>query len=218
MQKENTFLSSKNLFRCGALIFVLLISYSYFADIRSEYNSINSFEECKKGGYPIMESYPEVCKMPGKQFVNEEQVKHIEKENRQARLHEDTSFISGNYFLDGERIYFHGGVATTSLKSIEKLIIATSSYKKADITKHTTLDTVFLVKAYDKREIVTGLYLGVAIGLSEGQTGLSLRFLSKDASYSLSSITRDTITLTNTLSSSTLRKFTIINNAIEEIK
>ncbi len=218
MQKENTFLSSKNLFRYGTFIFALLISYSYFADKRSEYDRIDSFLECKKNGYPIMESYPEICKMPGKQFVNEEQVKQIEKESNETRLYEDTSFISGNYFLDGELVYFNDGIATTSLKSIEKLIIETSSYKKADLTKDGALDTIFLVKAYDKREILTGVYLGATIGLSEGQTGLGLLFLSKKTSYSLSSVTHDTITLTNTLSTSTLRKFTIINNTIEEIK
>jgi len=218
MQKENTLFSSKNLFRYGALIFILLISYSYFADKRSTFNKIQSFEECKKGGYPIMESYPEICKMPGKQFINEDQLKQIEKESEQARKHEDVSFITGNYFLDGERIYFNEGVATTSLQHIKKLVIATSSYKKADLTKDGTLDTVFLVEGYDGRELKTTSYLGAALGLSEGQTGLSLYLLSRDATHSLSSVTHDTITLTNTLRTSTLRKFTIINNTIEEIK
>jgi hypothetical protein len=33
--------------------------------------SINSFEDCKKAGYPIQESYPETCKTPdGKSFTN----------------------------------------------------------------------------------------------------------------------------------------------------
>lgn len=36
--------------------------------------SINSFEECKAAGYPVMESYPEQCRTPdGRLFVNESQ-------------------------------------------------------------------------------------------------------------------------------------------------
>lgn len=36
--------------------------------------SINSFEECKAAGYPIMESYPEQCRTPdGRLFINESQ-------------------------------------------------------------------------------------------------------------------------------------------------
>lgn len=36
--------------------------------------SINSFEECKKAGYPIQESYPEACLTDdGKRFTNPSQ-------------------------------------------------------------------------------------------------------------------------------------------------
>jgi hypothetical protein len=42
--------------------------------------SINSFEECKDAGYPIMESYPEQCAANGKTFVNDTQQSDQKKE------------------------------------------------------------------------------------------------------------------------------------------
>ena len=37
-------------------------------------SEINSFEDCVKAGYPVMESFPEQCKTPdGRTFINEKQ-------------------------------------------------------------------------------------------------------------------------------------------------
>lgn len=37
-------------------------------------NSINSFEECSKLGYPILESYPRQCTLPGGKFFVESNI------------------------------------------------------------------------------------------------------------------------------------------------
>lgn len=46
------------------IIFALsvYVAYSYYKNIKI--NNINSFEECKKAGYSIAESYPEKCYLP----------------------------------------------------------------------------------------------------------------------------------------------------------
>ncbi len=52
-----------------ALIVVLAGGYFWQQDSR-----INSFEDCKKAGYPIQESFPEVCQGPNnKGFTNSSQ-------------------------------------------------------------------------------------------------------------------------------------------------
>lgn len=57
---------SKSLFIIVPLILVALYAYAYTqknSPIKSE--DISTFEECAAAGYPIMESYPERCSVPG---------------------------------------------------------------------------------------------------------------------------------------------------------
>lgn len=61
-----------------ALIAGLLLSLSNIAK-KQEMYAISSFEECKKAGFPIMESYPEQCATSdGRTFTNDAQtVSHM---------------------------------------------------------------------------------------------------------------------------------------------
>lgn len=57
--------SSRNII---ILILILISGYAYFYyqhNIPTNNRSISSFEECAAAGYPIMESYPERCSVPG---------------------------------------------------------------------------------------------------------------------------------------------------------
>lgn len=47
------------------VVFVIFMAW-YIAGEKSA-SSIDSFEECAAAGYPIMESYPEQCAVPGGQ-------------------------------------------------------------------------------------------------------------------------------------------------------
>lgn len=56
----------------GVLIAVLIVGGGYWAYQNNFQNirQINSFEECQKAGYPIMESYPAQCDTPnGRRFT-----------------------------------------------------------------------------------------------------------------------------------------------------
>ncbi len=56
-------------FLLGAGVVIFLVMYPKFQDTKIQKN-INSFEECAKAGYPIMESYPRQCRTTtGKYFV-----------------------------------------------------------------------------------------------------------------------------------------------------
>ena len=52
------------------LSFSLLMIYFFFRRVQSEYNSILSYEDCIDAGYPMIATYPEKCKIPGKTFIN----------------------------------------------------------------------------------------------------------------------------------------------------
>src|SRR5688572_9662404 len=59
-----------------AMALVLIASLVWLVWIRpiQRQNNIDSFEECRDAGYPIQESYPEVCAVPnGKRFPNPKQ-------------------------------------------------------------------------------------------------------------------------------------------------
>lgn len=47
------------------LILVISIGVVWWKNIRPQQNGISNFEECAAAGYPIMESYPAQCRIPG---------------------------------------------------------------------------------------------------------------------------------------------------------
>jgi hypothetical protein len=54
-----------------AVLLLAVSSYFYFTSAKSTEN-ITSFADCKKAGYPILESYPAQCKTPdGKTFTED---------------------------------------------------------------------------------------------------------------------------------------------------
>jgi eight-cysteine-cluster-containing protein len=60
----------------ASLVFLLfcITLFLFFSTFKNRDNleDINSFEECIEAGYPVMESYPEQCAVPGGQtFVKE---------------------------------------------------------------------------------------------------------------------------------------------------
>jgi len=57
------------------LLVILLIGTFFYFYKNNNTVLVSSFEECKKAGYPILESYPEQCRTPdGKSFINSTQV------------------------------------------------------------------------------------------------------------------------------------------------
>ncbi len=53
------------------LLIILLTGAFFYFYKNNSYNLISTFEECRRAGYPILESYPPQCKTPdGKTFIN----------------------------------------------------------------------------------------------------------------------------------------------------
>ncbi len=62
--------TQKKIVIASVLLLILSIgAILYF--YKKDNNTVSSFEECRRAGYPILESYPEQCKTPdGKTFIN----------------------------------------------------------------------------------------------------------------------------------------------------
>lgn len=68
-------MNKKQIIYVAAAVLVLGGLALYYQLNKQAIAKINSFEECKNAGYPIMESYPEQCKTPdGRNFINTQQV------------------------------------------------------------------------------------------------------------------------------------------------
>jgi hypothetical protein len=62
-------------FAATLFIFVLAGGGLWTFILLYDKSTIESFEECKNAGYPILESYPEQCRAHGQTFVNPDQVR-----------------------------------------------------------------------------------------------------------------------------------------------
>lgn len=57
-----------------ALLLIAILGGAYYFWNKNRIDSVDSFQKCKDGGYPIQESYPERCSVPGgKTFTNPDQ-------------------------------------------------------------------------------------------------------------------------------------------------
>jgi len=53
-------------------VFVAIIVYVALAETqKNPYANINNFDDCARAGYPVMESYPRECTLPGGKFFVE---------------------------------------------------------------------------------------------------------------------------------------------------
>ncbi len=67
--------TTQNKIVIASVLLVILSIGAILYFYKNDNNTISSFEECKRAGYPILESYPEQCKtLDGKTFINNSQV------------------------------------------------------------------------------------------------------------------------------------------------
>lgn len=87
------FMKHKKIFFVGALVVVLVIIVGYFFLRNRSLALIDSFEACKKAGFPIMESFPERCSTgDGRTFTNIPTYREIETVGKFTCLpHKETS-------------------------------------------------------------------------------------------------------------------------------
>ena len=67
---------------------MLMFSYAYFSDRQKKYNAVQSYADCVSAGNPIIETYPQTCKIPGKIFTNTSQISIKKTEEEKVKQEE----------------------------------------------------------------------------------------------------------------------------------
>jgi hypothetical protein len=106
---------SKQYIFLGIFLGTLPVSYWYFSAKQTFFKEVASFEACVKAGFPILSVYPEVCAMPGKQFVNNNQKEQESHGSAEITLLESSQKIQDayknlQYYIDGQNIQFLDGL------------------------------------------------------------------------------------------------------------
>lgn len=131
------------------LLVVLLIgSYLFFKQIQNEYAAIDTFQACVDAGYPVLESYPEQCKIPGKVFTNTTQVKEIDNKEVVVTIPEkNMNPRNASYDIEGQHITLENGkwVPSNSASSSSLAITYLGNELRIDVNKDGQEDTLFVL-------------------------------------------------------------------------
>lgn len=85
---------------------IIVLGFVIFWGIKNPVPQINSFEDCVKAGYPILESYPEQCRTrDGKFFVNPEQIINQQNNMNESLKIEDLSVGTGDKAENGKTVF-----------------------------------------------------------------------------------------------------------------
>ena len=193
-----------HIFYLTTLVLTLMFSYAYFSDKEKKYTSIQSYTDCVSSGYPIFETYPQTCRIPGKIFTNTLQasIKKIE-EIKESILPSTTptkeDYKNTRYTIEGTVVTLLNGTGTVALIHGSDNL-STISYFGSDIRFDANDDKIddvaFLIKV--QTEIGTTLYY-LALALSTSDTneskGANALFVGEDISPQSLSFKNNLITI-----------------------
>jgi hypothetical protein len=155
------------------LVIFFLGSYLFFKQIQKEYVAITTFEECVDAGYPVLTTYPEQCKIPGKIFTNLNQTKETDnKEVVIATPEKNMNPKNTSYDIEGERITLQNGVSivVNSLSLAKETIKYFGKELRLDVNGDGKEDTAFLL-TLTTEGTGTFYYLVVALNKDGGYVG-----------------------------------------------
>lgn len=150
---------------------MLMFSYAYFSDRQKKYNAVQSYADCVSSGNPIIETYPQTCKIPGKIFTNTSQIsiKKTEEEkpdtlSPKSSITED--YKNTRYTIEGTVVTLQNGTGSAALLHGSESLSLISYFGddvNFDANNDTKQDVAFLLVAHS--EIGSSLYyLALALG------------------------------------------------------
>lgn len=149
-------ISRSNLVYFATLISIAIMSYIYFLKTEEAHSSITSFESCLKAGYPVLPTYPEECKIPGKTFTNPNQVKEVVSPSQTASS--TKAYFDLEYLINGAKV---------TIGTRDEQLLPTQVGHAIDLNNDSLLDVAFV--AEKKVSIETSeYYLLLALGLHNG--------------------------------------------------
>lgn len=171
----NTEVERKNYLFIVLTLVTVIACYTYFSHQQKKYSAITSFKECLAAGYPVILTYPEECRIPGKRFTNPEQ-KIVKQSSASSTDFAINDFKNGAYILNGQLIRLQNGVLEfiTSQNTARRLQINASSTYEADINGDTIKDTVFIIEEMPLDGSIPKQYLTASVSLRNGFVGLNM--------------------------------------------
>lgn len=147
--------------------------YFFFKQIQSEYLAITSFQNCVDAGYPVLTTYPEQCKIPGKTFTNEAQLKESDvKETPSTVSEKNMNPKNTSYDIEGDHVLLQNGEwrSTPLSSSTNKIVKYFGNELRIDINADGKEDTVFLLTE-NSGGSGTFYYVVAALNSDGGYTG-----------------------------------------------
>lgn len=170
----------KNLILLLIVTGTLIFSYQYFHAVQMNYLSVTTFSECKTAGYDVLNTYPEVCVMPSKRFVNPNQEKRTTATSDQA-FPKTEYYKNQGYIIDGEYILFTDGISHATSSTMTSKNAPTFTIVGApfyyDINNDSFVDNIIIIKKEGGLPNHSSYYLSSCIGLRDGCTGINAPFL-----------------------------------------
>lgn len=149
-------ISRNNLVYFAALISIAIMSYVYFLKTEEAHSSITSFESCIKAGYPVLPTYPEECKIPGKTFTNPNQAKET---TSPAQTSSSTkTYFDLQYLINGAKV---------TIGPRSEQFLPTQIGHVIDLNNDSLQDVAFVVEKKVGTE-TSEYYLLLALGLHNG--------------------------------------------------
>lgn len=143
-------------------VVVIMVAYFYFSSIQKKYESVTSFKECVDLGYPVTESLPRECRMPGKTFINENEKTSLEKKEITDELL-GKDFPSLSYVVDGSLLK----TDKESEASTTTDLVYTPLFYADSLTEDNLPDRLFIAKRNNK-DGIPEYFLLLALGLYDG--------------------------------------------------
>lgn len=144
-----------------AIVAILAGVYLYFQAQEKKFASILTFNDCVDAGFPVLETYPEQCKIPGRTFVNDHQLKATSTPPTQI----EDDFLTHEYLLGGSPIRVYKSIDT--LNGTSSFVYQGMSYIEY-LNDDRLKDRVFIIERITEK--VTEYYILLALGLYNGGT------------------------------------------------
>jgi hypothetical protein len=215
-------IKNKIVLSLGLATFVIL--YFYFENLNKKHIAIESFRSCVAAGYPLLKTYPERCKIPGKIFENPLQVAQpIQKVITGTSTPNSLNHKNLTYSIEGSLFTMNNGKAFIAPNANTKATTTVSYFGnevRTDFNNDKENDIAFLFTSTDE---IGGLkfYLTTALQREKMYTGTNAIILGEDITPLSTRYENGNIVVRFTKKISPtkiqIRYFVIENNVLQEI-
>jgi hypothetical protein len=216
---------NKIVFASSLIIFAGL--YFYFENLNKQHLAVQSFKDCVAAGYPLLKTYPERCKIPGKIFENPlqaaEPLKTVTEVATSTPYLSQYTYKNIAYTIEGSLFRMSNGVAFMPPNATTRATTTITYFGKevrTDFNNDKEIDIAFLVTSVENT-VSSNFYIVTALQKEKQYTGTNAILIGKDIIPLSTHYENKTIvvrfTTKFTPNKPQARYFTVENNLLKEI-